>query len=581
MKRFAVMLVCAAMLIGLIALTAPEKEEGKTPAAAYAPQDYSQVYAAIKSARPNNVGLFAKTGLAGDAMINETSGQDHSNTNVQVEGIDEGDLVKTDGEYIYAISGNSLLIFKVQDGKADRLCSLDLSTVCGENFYAYELYVLGDTIAVTGATSSDDVTYGRDLSASVYVFDISSRTAPKLSGSASQDGYFVSSRLYDGKLYLVSAYYIYGDISKDDPVSYIPRISENGKESLMPCSCICIMPGEPEAAYCVAGAYDARTAKNLGGVSVLGGGDTVSMSPDNLYVAAARYSEKTFNGYAEDQYYVEELKNEQSTVICRISLDGLKESGCVTVPGILDGQFAMDEYDGMLRVVTCNDSQRYKVYTDTKRGFVNYEWGEDRTSENALYIFDGNMKLLSSVEGLAKGEYVRSVRFDGDYAYFCTFRQVDPLFAVCLSDPKDPTIQSEYKISGFSEYLHPWSDGLLFGLGNEAEEDGDTVTTTGLKLVMFDVSDKADVSAEHTLFIEGWYSESLYDHNALLVSPERGIIGFTVDNEYCLYSYSDENGFEKTLGVPLDDAFCGARGLYIGDWLYVVCGDTVVSSPLN
>ena len=77
MKRIAVMLVCAAMLIGLIALTAPEKEEGKTPAAAYAPQDYSQVYAAIKSARPNNVGLFAKTSLAGDAMINETSGQDH------------------------------------------------------------------------------------------------------------------------------------------------------------------------------------------------------------------------------------------------------------------------------------------------------------------------------------------------------------------------------------------------------------------------------------------------------------------------------------------------------------------------
>ena len=296
MKRFAVMLVCAAMLIGLIALTAPEKEEGKTPAAAYAPQDYSQVYAAIKSARPNNVGLFAKTGLAGDAMINETSGQYHSSTNVQVEGIDEGDLVKTDGEYIYAISGNSLLIFKAQDGKADRLCSLDLSAVCGENFYAYELYVLGDTIAVTGATSSDDVTYGRDLSASVYVFDIGSRTAPKLSGSASQDGYFVSSRLYDGKLYLVSAYYIYGDISEDDPVSYIPRISENGKDSLMPCSCICIMPGEPEAVYCVAGAYDARTAKNLGGVSVLGGGDTVSMSRDNLYVAAARYSEETNDG---------------------------------------------------------------------------------------------------------------------------------------------------------------------------------------------------------------------------------------------------------------------------------------------
>ncbi len=98
-------------------------------------------------------------------MINETSGRDHSNTNVQVEGIDDGDLVKTDGEYIYAISGNSLLIFKAQDGKADRLCGLDLYTVCGENFCAYELYVLGDTVTVTGATASDDAAYGRNLSA--------------------------------------------------------------------------------------------------------------------------------------------------------------------------------------------------------------------------------------------------------------------------------------------------------------------------------------------------------------------------------------------------------------------------------
>lgn len=580
MKRFAVMLVCTAMLIGLIAMTAPKKENRNQTDAPYAPQDYSQVYAAIKKAKPNRTGIMEKAVI--DADFAETSADhgDSSKTNVQVEGIDEGDLVKTDGEYIYSVSANRLHIYKTHDGTADRVCSLDLAAVCGESFAAYELYLEGDSIAITGSESGDGA-YLPAGRTSVYVFDATARSAPKLVGHASQDGYPVSSRLYDGKLYLISAYYVYGDISESDPAGYIPKIAQNGEEALMPCDCICIIPGETEAAYCVTAAYDVHTAENLCGISILGGGDTVSMSRSNLYVAASRYEEKTLKSYTEEQYYVEEAETDASTVICRISLDGLKENGSVTVPGTLDGQFAIDEYEGMLRTVTCNDRQRYKVYTDTKRGFVNYEWDGEQSSETALYVFDKDLKPLSSIEGLAKGEYVRSVRFDGDYAYFCTFRQVDPLFAVCLSNPNDPKILSEYKISGFSEYLHPWTDGRLLGLGNEADEGSDEARITGLKLVMFDVSDKADVSAKHTLLIEGRYSESLYDHNALLISPELGIVGFAVDGEYCLYSYSDEAGFEKKLSVPLGDAPYGVRGVYIGDWLYVLCGETVTSAPLD
>ncbi|MEA4946852.1 MAG: beta-propeller domain-containing protein, partial [Oscillospiraceae bacterium] len=163
-------------------------------------------------------------------------------------------------------------------------------------------------------------------------------------------------------------------------------------------------------------------------------------------------------------------------------------------------------------------------------------------------------------------------------AYLCTYEQTDPLFAFDLSDPANPVKLGEMKITGFSDYLHVWADGRLFGLGQAATEQGQV---TGMKMVMFDVSDKTSVSVKATLDLGDTYSEALNDPNAILVSPDKNLIGFATNSGYTFYSYSDDAGFTKLASVAGSDWDYNMRGLYIGDFLYIVSqsGVTVVELP--
>ncbi|MBQ4370275.1 MAG: beta-propeller domain-containing protein, partial [Oscillospiraceae bacterium] len=178
------------------------------------------------------------------------------------------------------------------------------------------------------------------------------------------------------------------------------------------------------------------------------------------------------------------------------------------------------------------------------------------------------------VDDLAPGERVYSARFDGEIAYFTTFRNVDPLFAADLSDPANPKILSALKISGFSEYLHNWNENRLFGLGREANEENGWAE--GLKLVMFDTSDKTNVTAKHTLVLDdASYSEALYDHKAVFIDPARGYIGFATQEEYRVYTYDDANGFRLAARFDFGTWPMFARGFRIGEQAYVVTGNEV------
>lgn len=188
-------------------------------------------------------------------------------------------------------------------------------------------------------------------------------------------------------------------------------------------------------------------------------------------------------------------------------------------------------------------------------------------------MFDENLDLIGKIDGLAKNEKVYSVRFSGDTAYFVTFRTVDPLFTVDLSDPANPVILSELKIPGFSNYLHPYSDGLLFGLGQDADER--TGWTRGMKLSMFDVSDPHAVSEKHCLKLDSYSSEALYNHKAILVSAEKDLIGFPTETGYVIYGYDTEKGFYKKAETALEKLWAShdIRGLYSGDYVYIVTQD--------
>mgnify|MGYP005927160909 CR=1 FL=1 len=252
------------------------------------------------------------------------------------------------------------------------------------------------------------------------------------------------------------------------------------------------------------------------------------------------------------------------------------------VPGALNNQFSLDERDGYLRMATTEQTYSYSVYRDEKHDFENTKADEDgMQTRNDVYVLDASLKTVGSVTGLAEGEQVFSARFDGDYGYLCTYRQTDPVFAVDLTEPTNPKVVGELKLSGYSDYLHIWSDGLLFGLGMEMQLVGANTTVDGMKLVMIDTSDPAKLHDLHTQAIDADYSEALNNHKAILVDSGKDIIAFPAENSYLVYGYSADDGFTLRKEISVSQWDGNNRGLYIGDYFYVVGSDQINVLDLN
>jgi uncharacterized secreted protein with C-terminal beta-propeller domain len=540
-----------------------------------------------------------------------SGGGDYSQTNVQVQGVDEGDIVKTDGQYIYVLRQNELIIFKVDGATTTRLGSImvgddnsgnklyqdGVQTPEAQSYvseYASDIYVSGDTVAVITSYNSWMPYYAASSSvkpdimppyndnkqiAKVRIIDIADRSKPVLKAELGQDGYVLSSRLVDGTLYLISNYYVY-NIQEGDSGTFVPRLYTGGDAKVMNPGCIAIMPGFNSTNYTVVCSYDLANAALRDSQSVLGGGSTVYMNKDALYIANSTVNQTAGTPYADSVYTVVDYTSTNVTDITRFDLTGggLKLAASGTVPGSLYGQFALDEFSGSLRVVTTTYSQSWSEYTDKAKGFVNYVW-KDPVSANALYVLNGELRTIGSIENLAPGEQVQSVRFDGAIGYVVTFRQVDPLFTVDLTDPTKPAVLSALKIPGFSQYLHVWSDGRLFGLGMDA--DAETGRTDGMKLTMFDTSNPLDVTVKNSLKLNTGWSNALYNHKAILISADKNIIAFPADSGYDIYGYTDEHGFRKLASISSLNWSGDSRGLYIGDFAYIVDASVISVLDMN
>lgn len=247
----------------------------------------------------------------------------------------------------------------------------------------------------------------------------------------------------------------------------------------------------------------------------------------------------------------------------------------------------MDEYENHLRIVTTvQEYNNEKIVDDRTGAIIGYESSEDRQT-NALYVLNDRLDVVGKIEGLAEGEQIYSARFMGDTGYFVTFRQTDPLFTVDLTNPENPKVLSELKVSGFSEYLHMYGEDRLLGIGMEA--DPETGIQQGMKLSMFDVSDKKNVTeVSKTNFIKYNYSEALYNHHAVLINANKNIFGFAAEGsgkgeylfDYLVYAYENDE-FVQILKINAKnkDGNCyTARGSYIGDIFYLLRSDGSVDS---
>ena len=273
----------------------------------------------------------------------------------------------------------------------------------------------------------------------------------------------------------------------------------------------------------------------------------------------------------DESQTLDDDKTKSKLVKLTIDKGNIEFAASTEVYGSADNQFSFSEYNGYLRLVT------------TTRDYESWE------QSCGLYIFDEELNMVGHIDELAKGESIKSSRFLGNMVYFVTFRNTDPLFAVDASNPENPVIVNEVKLPGFSEYLHPYGDGLLFGLGYEADEtDG---KLQNVKMSMFDISNPADIVEVDREQLEAFYSGAMYEHRAMLVNPKRNLIGFAVEENviekdgtganvygrlaqiYRLYSYDENEGFVQHIECVLDlYSYDYPRANYIGDYLYIFDG---------
>jgi uncharacterized secreted protein with C-terminal beta-propeller domain len=534
----------------------------------------------------------------------------YSDTNEQTEGVREADIVKTDGNYIFAINSNDLFVVKAGDGDMSLASKISQPTVSDGQVY-FEMYVTDDRLIAIrhgynpkalGNNSNNDQTCieypagGYYTDTSVDIYDISDKTSPALLHSLSQSGDYRDSRMIDGFLYLITNYY-YGDfsnISQDDPRTYVPLYAADGAQ-LIPAPDDIILPGgDTWPSYTMVSGIDAiGSGSFVSQKSVYGESGTVYSSTDAIYFARAEYgTEET--PYGEFTKYTSKTE----TLLTKATLDvgSVEVVASASLPGTVLNQFALDEYDGVLRLVTTDDHSAWYNFQNPQGPVSDSDWdrlppGTSDTS-NALYTLDASLNVLGRLEDLAPGERVYSCRFMPEIAYFVTFRQTDPLFSVDLSDPAAPAVLGALKIPGFSEYLHPYSEGELFGLGRDA--DAVTGQPKGIKLSMFDNRDPAGVKEITTLLVEydDIYSTAETNHKAILVDAEKGIIAFPVRqwtdsgsvSLYLIYSYDAKTGFSKAAEIATDTGSgnrAEIRGLFIGGIFYVVGPNQVGSYDIE
>ena len=526
----------------------------------------------------------AKSDSVTQAPATEAGGLDYSGTNVQVKGVDEADIVKTDGSYIYYIAGNQLNILK-PDGASTKLVS-STSLSSDDSWWGYnsEMFLLGSRLMII--TQSYSTIWINDANSnyqtntdqtSAVIYDISNPAKPVQVVSLGQSGNYVSSRMIGDYVYLVTAQYIYNPV-KDTPVTYIPSTSDGVESKLLQPTDLYVGGNPQNAAYTVIGSINLKSGANFTSAkAVFGGTSEVYANADHLLLAFGRYDSETLPIAPDKDGKNVQITNSSSStdlVLLGLSEGQITKLASGNVPGSLLNQFAMDEYKNVIRIVTTLDSSVQRIFTD---GVDTYEY--DNTSANALYTLDLNLKVLGKIENLAKDEYVKSVRFDGDIGYFVTFRQVDPLFAVDLANAASPRILDTLKIPGFSEYLHVFKDNLLLGIGYNADET--TGQMQGVKLSMFDTADKTNVKEVATEKVDASWTAVGSNHKAILVDAEKNLIAFPADSAYFIYRYTADNGFTLAARVSMtaDLSSWNLRGLFIGDYFYVLgdSGVTVIS----
>jgi len=488
------------------------------------------------------------------------SSGDYSTTNTQVKGVDEADIIKTDGEYVYAVNNNKLTIVKAEP--ADNMQIQSQINFSDKNFHPQEMYLDDKHLVVIGYThitvplekkgASDSAKPGQPgdsympsyrymSSLKTIVYDISDKSNLKSLREVELEGYYISSRKVDSILYLVAnkhlGYHYGGDVDRNEGhIKPIYRDSARGDDyKTIGFDDIRYFPDSIEPNFLLLTSIDLDDmSKEVNVQTYLGSGQNIYMSRENLYIAVNKYEETNANRRGRSEITTAPgtaiwgpVNYSSNTLVYKFALNGgkLDYVGKGEVPGHIINQFSMDEHNGYFRIATT-------------KGDI---WRSDEfTSKNNVYVLDEKLTMAGKIEDIAPGERIYSVRFMGNRGYMVTFKTVDPLFVIDLENPRAPKILGELKIPGYSEYLHPYDENHIIGFGKDAVEIiqkdytgkviGANAFYLGMKIALFDVS---DVNNPKEKFVEmigdrGTDSELLRNHKALLFSKEKNLLAFPI-----------------------------------------------------
>ena len=481
---------------------------------------------------------------------------DYSNTNVRQEGVDEADVAKTDGRYLYVLEDDGDYV-SIVDTKTSMKKISEIKAPKDETIEEFYLTEKNKKVVIICSNSSDDDYEGvEDVTRSsliskqtegtrVVTYDVQDKKHPKKAGEVSQNGEYEFSRISDGYLYIFSNYWVAENWKKKHPSTYIPYVDGD----LMKAKDICLPEGTKGCMYEIVSSINLKQPDKIAdSKAIFSEGGDAYVSNKNIY-----YYEEEWTGNGK----------QEKTLLRKLSYKKGKLAVVAqkTFKGYLNDSFSIDEYDGYLRMVVT------------------------RGKTNAVYVLDQKLKLTGKITNLAKDERVYSARFLGDTGYFVTYKETDPLFSVDLSNPKNPKILGRLKIPGFSNYLHFYGEDKLLGIGMDVDKEGDV--TDGVKLSMFDISDKKNVKEEHKYTLKDVYSTDVeWDYKAALIDVEKNIIGFPAGGEnrqmYYLFSYTEEKGFQCNMKEKIygSDAL-STRGIYIKDRLYVINGNVLKAYSLK
>ena len=549
---------------------------------------------------------------SGDAMNDGSDGSgDFSQTNIQEAGVDEGDKVKNDGEYLYVAGNRSVnIVLAVPHDEMDTVATIDVNGSV-DALYLFEnhliiLYTPNDYSGDQWIDSLDDPSASEPLIGLPYwvpvevktgtlIVDVGDPTSPETLRSLETEGQLVSSRLIDGKLHIIQQFLpdmpplelwcdgsscdsvisrnesALEDLSLDDLIPSYTLFDNTGTETQS--GRLVDVDGFYRPVYSEGGSIVTITSFDLNNpsagfdsIGILGDAHTVYASTQSLYLATAIWERTQYSGDYRTILHKFDIQSEPVSHV-----------GSGRVSGTIINQFSLGEYEDVIRIATTTVDSTNKIYC--------------LKSEN------DRLSIIGKIEGLAPGESIYAARFIGPRGYLVTFVKVDPLFTLDLSDPENPSVVGELKVPGYSDYIHPLGENHLLTIGKDTTVEDDMVYFQGVQLSIFDITEFDNPTLLHKEVIgdRGTDSEALYNHKAFTFWTTNDLLAIPVTlynsgtysgSGLYVYQATTEEGFVFLGQLPTNEDTGSysyywdswTRGTFIGDSVYAIQSDQVIGA---